>query len=242
MRGLNVAAAAAAALVVGAGAASAADLRVRGPAAPAAGIMAPIYDWTGFYVGLQGGYAGGDLDWRFAGAGTRANHTTGGGLIGGTMGVNFQSGTWVFGIEGDYAWANISGNATCPDPTFDCRSRLESFGTARARVGYAWDSILIYGTGGAAFGDQNIRTADLVTGVVQGSNVFKVGWTAGGGVEWGFAPGWSAKLEALYFDFGTDRHRVTGPDPVDARHSGVLVRGGVNWRFNWGGGPVVARY
>jgi outer membrane immunogenic protein len=241
MRNLTIAAAASA-LVLASGAASAADLRVRAPAAPAAAVMAPIYDWNGFYIGIQGGYGWGNLDWTFVNAGTTADHRTRGGLFGGTAGVNFQAGNWVFGIEGDYAWASINGSAVCPGPAFDCRSRLESFGTARGRIGMAWDSMLIYGTGGLAFGDQNIRTVEIATGNTVGSNVFKLGWTAGGGIEWGFAPGWSAKVEALYFDLGTDRHIVAGPDPVDARHDGVIIRGGLNYRFNWGMAPVVARY
>jgi outer membrane immunogenic protein len=242
MRTLTIAAAASA-MVLACGSATAADLRVRAPAAPAAALMAPIYDWSGFYIGLQGGYGWGDLEWTFVGPGTIADHRTRGGLFGGTAGVNMQFGQWVFGIEGDYAWAGIKGTAVCPDPTFDCRSKLESFGTVRGRLGIAWDAFMVYGTGGVAFGDQNIRTVDLITGTVVGSNVFSLGWTAGGGVEWGFAPGWSMKVEALYFDLGTDRYIVAGPDPVDARHHGVIVRGGINWRFNWGPtAPIAARY
>lgn len=247
MRKLSLAVAASA-LIAACGTASAADLRVRAPAAPAAAVMAPIYDWSGIYVGIQGGYGGGDLDWTYAVGGT-ANHTTSGGLFGGTIGMNFQAGQWVFGIEADYAWANISGSTSCPNAAFDCRSRLDSFGTVRGRIGYAWDAIMIYGTGGAAFGEQNIRTVNLAGAAVpptgtptNGSDVFKFGWTAGGGVEWGFARGWSAKVEALYFDLGTDRFFVDSNLAVDARHTGVIVRGGINYRFNWGGGPVVARY
>jgi len=236
-------AAAVSALAVACGTASAADLRVRAPAAPAAAVMAPIYDWTGVYIGIQGGWGGGDTSWRFLNAGTRADHSTSGGLIGGTAGINFQTGNFVFGIEGDYAWASIGGSVACPDPTYDCRSKLESFGTVRGRVGYAWDALLVYGTGGLAFGDQRISTRDLVTDTRAGSTHFRTGWTAGGGVEWGFAPGWSAKVEALYFDLGRADYAVHGVDPVRANHTGVVVRGGVNWRFNWGGGaPVYARY
>lgn len=245
-------AAAASALIVGCGTASAADLRVRAPAAPAAAVMAPIYDWTGIYIGVQGGYGWGDVEWTYVGSGLTADHGTRGGLFGGTLGANFQSGNWVFGIEGDYGWANIKGTAVCPNPAFDCRSTLDTFGTVRGRVGYAWGAFMVYGTGGLAMGEQNIRTVNIA-GVpqapsgtpVNGEDIFRLGWTAGGGLEWGFAPGWSAKVEALYFDLGTDRFAVDGAPAalVDARHSGVIVRGGINWRFNWGGGgPVVARY
>jgi outer membrane immunogenic protein len=223
-------------------------------------IAAPVLqpNWTGFYIGIQGGSAFGDLDWNYATAGgvnlappVTANQLTSGWLIGGTAGANFQVGSsWVFGIEGDYAWADVTGSAACPNPTFSCQSKLESFGTARGRVGWSWGPGLIYGTGGAAFGDQHIRTVNLAgvgfppTGTpTNGSSNFAVGWTAGGGMEFAFFGNWSAKVEALYFDLGTDNYIVDSPadQSVNASHSGVVVRGGINYRFNWGV-PVVARY
>jgi outer membrane immunogenic protein len=236
----------------------AADLGRMPVRAPVA-APAPFYNWSGFYLGVQGGGAFGDLDWAYATGlpggssapllgGTTANHTTSGGLLGGTIGFNWQAGTWVFGLEGDYAWANITGTTACPNPAFNCQSRLDSFGTARGRIGWSWGPGMIYGTGGAAFGDQNIRTVNIAGLAIppsgtprNGSSEFAVGWTAGAGIEFAFAPNWSAKVEALYFDLGTDRYTVDNGLLVDARHSGVVVRGGINYRFNWGG-PVVASY
>jgi outer membrane immunogenic protein len=240
MKKLTLALATATALI--SGPVLAADLRmpVKAP------VYAPApYNWTGFYIGIQGGGGFGDLDWTYLsvpggipiGA---ADHRTRGGLVGGTVGFNWQAGSWVFGIEADYAWADISGSTPCPNPDFSCQSRLDSFGTARGRVGMAMNQVLLYATGGAAFGDQNIRTVQLLgvgvppTGTpVNGSSNFAVGWTAGGGLEWGFMGNWSAKVEALYFDLGTDNYTVDFPalQTVDARHTGVVVRGGVNFRF-----------
>jgi len=236
-------AAAASALLVACGTASAADLRVRAPAAPAAAVMAPIYDWTGFYIGIQGGWGGGDANWHIHNGARLGSHSTSGGLIGGTAGINFQTGNFVFGIEGDFAWANISGDRNCGG-NWECRSKIESFGTVRGRVGYAWDALLVYGTGGLAMGDVNLREHETVTGDRVSRTHFRTGWTAGGGVEWGFAPGWSAKIEALYFDLGNnDFDGWNNVRRLRVDNTGVIVRGGVNWRFNWGGGaPVYARY
>lgn len=213
------------------------------PRSPAA-VVDYGFNWTGFYLGVQGGYGWGDTRFTYVPGGQTGTARTNGGLFGGTAGFNFQAGQWVFGVEGDYAWANISGSIADPltPALFDIRSNLRSFGTVRGRLGIAWDSLLLYGTGGLAMGDQRISTRNVVTGDVVGQTDFRVGWTAGGGLEWGFAPNWSAKVEALYFDLGTDRYTVAGPTSVDARHSGVVVRGGINYRFGWGGGPVVARY
>lgn len=226
----------------------AADLGRMPVRAPVAYAPAPYFNWSGFYVGVQGGGGWGDVDWRYQATGTTAHHSTSGGLLGGTAGFNWQTGSWVFGIEADYAWADISGNTACPNPAFDCRSRLDSFGTARGRLGYAWDRFMLYGTAGAAFGDQNIRTVHLA-GVntpasgtpTNGTSRFQAGWTAGGGLEWAFAGNWSAKVEALYFDLDRDTYTVDNGLLVNARHSGGVVRGGINYRFNWGG-PVMAAY
>ena len=227
----------------------AADLRV-GPAASPVSVAIPVGNWNGFYIGIQGGYGWGDVNWTYAG-GADASHRTRGALLGGTIGANVQTGQWVFGVEADYAWADIRGSTACPNPAFACRSTLESFGTVRGRVGIAWSNWLLYGTGGVAFGDQNIRTVQLAgiatpaSGTpVNGTNIFTAGWTAGGGVEWAFAPNWSAKIEALYFDLGRNTYTVDNALLVNARHDGVIVRGGINYRFSWGEplAPVVARY
>jgi len=254
MKKLTLVLAAATALV--SAPALAADLG-RAPVRAPVAAPAPFYNWSGFYIGVQGGGAFGTLDWTHvtglvggssALAGNTASHDTSGGLLGGTVGFNWQAGAWVFGVEADYAWADITGSAACPNLAFNCESKLESFGTGRGRIGWSWGPGMIYGTGGVAFGDQHIRTVNIaglatpLSGTPRnGSSEFQVGWTAGGGIEFGFAPGWSAKVEALYFDLGTDRFTVDNGLQVDANHTGVVVRGGINYRFNWGA-PVVASY
>ena len=229
----------------------AADLGRMPVKAPVAAPI-PYFNWSGFYLGIQGGFAWGDLERTLVSTGATLSHETEGGLIGGTVGFNWQTGAWVFGFEADYAWADIGRRLNDCFGVIGvvCRSGLDSFGTARLRVGGAWDRVMIYGTGGLAFGDQSVGVFDTVTGLGVERSDFAVGWTAGGGIEWGFAPGWSLKAEALYFDLDLDRVSTAGTvigglvDPVgiDHRHTGVIVRGGINYRFNWGGPGVVASY
>jgi outer membrane immunogenic protein len=185
--------------------------------------------------------------------GITRTHELSGGLFGGTVGFNWQAGAWVFGFEADYAWADISRRVdTCFGIALvTCRGGLDTFGTARLRVGGAWGPALIYATGGLAFGETFVRVEDNLTGLFAERSEFAVGWTVGGGVEWGFAPGWSLKAEALFFDLDLDRFNTVNnlafidPVGIDHRLTGVVVRGGINYRFNWGGppvGPVVANY
>jgi outer membrane immunogenic protein len=208
--------------------------------APVAVAM-PAPNWNGFYIGAQGGYAWGDTDMSLAfiePGPLNADHRARGGLVGGTAGFNWQSGPWVFGLEGDYAWASIRGATACiGDST--CSSRLGSFGTGRGRLGYAAGNVMLYATGGAAFGDLRLRVN--TPAAIFTVDDFRLGWTAGGGVEWLFSPNWSAKVEGLYYDLGRETYTIDGIAPITARHSGVLVRGGINYHFNWGA-PIVASY
>src|SRR5882762_6191261 len=135
-------------LAVAATAAVAADLPRAMPAkAPA---YVPIgYNWTGFYVGINGGYAWGSSRWSAFGS----NANPSGGMVGGTAGYNWQAAgsPWVFGLEGDLDWTNIKDSAVCGGVT--CQTKNNWFGTVRGRVGYAWDRFMPYVTAGAAFGD-----------------------------------------------------------------------------------------
>ena len=226
----------------------AADLG-RAPVRAPVEAPAPFYNWSGFYIGVQGGFGWADLERTLVTTGVTFTDERSGGLIGGTVGFNWQAGAWVFGFEADYGWADISRRINDCFGIIDvvCRSGLDSFGTARLRVGGAWGPVLIYGTGGLAFGEHFVGVFDNVTGLSADRSDFSVGWTAGGGIEWAFAPGWSLKAEALYFDLDVDRVSTANlafvdPVGIDHRLNGVIVRGGINYRFNWGGPPVVARY
>ena len=219
----------------------AADLRM--PIKAPAFAAPPPPNWSGFYIGINGGWGFGQA----RATSTVTGATTGwfdvdGGLVGGTVGFNVQTGSVVWGIEGDAAWSSIRGSIACPNPAFTCRAANDWFGTARGRLGFAAGNWMPYITGGAAFGD--VRASLTGPGIpFPGQTSTQVGWTVGAGIEWMFAPNWSAKIEYLYADLGTFDCAAgnCGPVPVRNEFQTSIIRGGINYRFNWGG-PVVASY
>ncbi|MET0277561.1 MAG: outer membrane beta-barrel protein [Pseudorhodoplanes sp.] len=123
---------------------------------------------------------------------------TRGGLVGGALGWNAQYGAWIFGVEGDYSYAAVSGDSNaCGNIPHSCGSRLESLGTVRGRAGTLFNDWLVYGTGGWAFG----RVSGYDVAKLSGDAMYS-GWTIGAGIEKRFAPQWSLKLEYLYTDLG----------------------------------------
>jgi outer membrane immunogenic protein len=202
--------------------AQAADL---GPAYRAPAYVAPVAaNWTGLYVGLNGGYGFGPSDWDSPALSLDPS----GYVVGGTLGYNFQGGLWVWGIEGDFDWADISGDATCFGGT--CETSSDWFATARLRLGYAgWENWLPYITGGAAFANVTANNSNI--GIDSSST--QIGWTAGGGIEYAFGAAWSAKLEYLYADLGSfdcgTACAVTTPRDISFQVN--LIRAGLNYRF-----------
>jgi outer membrane immunogenic protein len=220
--------------------ASAADLGRRLPTKAPMMAPEPVWNWTGFYIGVNGG-AGWARSEHFTAAASTGLFDQKGGMIGGTVGYNWQTGPAVFGVEGDLDWARINGS-TPGCFAGNCFTEMQAFGTARGRLGYAFNNWMPYITGGAAFA--NIKAGQDGFGGAS-TTEWRAGWTVGGGVEAMFAPNWSAKLEYLYADFGTGAatsYTPVGGALVGASERNVnVVRGGINYHFNWGG-PVVARY
>jgi outer membrane immunogenic protein len=175
-------------------AAGAADLPARYPAAPLlpAPIYAPIYNWTGFYLGINGGGGWGKSQWDGI-----DKFDISGGLIGGTIGYNWQFGQLVAGAEGDIDWSSIKGT-TVVRCAPGCATRNDWLATVRGRVGYAFNRFLPYLTAGLAVGDINATLPGLPAG-----SVTRAGWTVGGGVEVGIVSNVSVKAEYLYFDLGS---------------------------------------
>jgi outer membrane immunogenic protein len=204
-------------LALGVVAAQAADLP-RAMPAKAAPVYSPVpvYNWTGPYVGINGGGGWGHASEAFSGT----SHTISGGLAGATLGYNWQMGQAVFGIEGDIDWTNIRGSAACG--LTSCETRNHWLGTVRGRLGYAFDRFMPYVTGGLAVGDID----HTITGVGS-SRETKAGWTLGGGIEAAIANNWTAKLEYLYVDLGSGAS-VAGSD-TNFRTN--IVRAGLNYRF-----------
>lgn len=185
----------------------------------------PGYSWTGFYAGINGGYGWGTSDWSGAGS-TKPK----GALAGVTLGYNLQTGSWVWGLEGDvdYSWVKGStvGTGACAAP--GCETKNTWFGTARGRLGYAgWDRWLPYFTGGAAFGNVKMTSR---TGATEDKT--RLGWTIGGGVEYALMSNWTAKIEYLYADLGTSSCGAsTCGTATDVSFKENIVRAGLNYRF-----------
>jgi outer membrane immunogenic protein len=216
---------AAVALLATAIAAQAADLP-RSYKSPA--YTAPAYaSWTGFYVGLNAGYGFGKASVA-NNVGSTGDFNVNGAVFGATAGYNFQTGTWVWGLEGDIDYSGMKGSSTafCVPA---CTVSNSWLGTARARLGYAgWNNWLPYLTGGAAFGNVKFEQAGTV------DSKTKIGWTAGVGVEYALLTNWSVKAEYLYADLGKATCAAPACNPgadVTTTFKANLVRLGVNYRF-----------
>jgi outer membrane immunogenic protein len=208
-------------LALGVTAASAADLPRRDVMPTKAPVYAPppVYNWTGFYLGINGGGAFGQSS--FEGAVPSGTYNVSGGLVGGTIGYNWQIGQAVLGLEGDMDWASIRGSSNCAG--LACDTRNDWLGTARGRLGYAFDRWMPYVTGGAAFGNIKSSLAGIDT------DTTKVGWTAGAGIEAAVGGPWTVKVEYLYVDLG---HGDTVDNlGTDAKFHTNIVRAGLNYRF-----------
>jgi outer membrane immunogenic protein len=254
---LIVSAAVAIGTILGIGAASAADLAARPAYTKAPPMAVAIYDWSGFYVGANGGYGTSHNCWDFttpAGAFVAAEgcHDSNGGVVGGQIGYRWQSSAWVFGLEAQGDWADLKArNVSLAFPAFTNESKINDFGLFTGQIGYAANNFLLYVKGGAAVVSDRYNSYATATNVLAASvnDDSRWGGTVGVGLEYGFARNWSAGVEYNHIFlqdksytfinngtagvagtlFGTDRIR----QDVDL----VTVR--VNYRF---GGPVVAKY
>src|SRR6201991_1802818 len=150
-------------------------------------VYVPVYNWTGFYIGINGGGAWGDSKWDSVGT-----FDVSGAMIGGTVGYNWQFSQFVLGLEGDVdaTWIDGSSTAAC---LAGCKTSNSWLATVRGRVGYAFDRFLPYITGGFAVGNIKASTPGFA-----GGDDTNAGWTVGGGLEFVIAGNWTAKAEYLY--------------------------------------------
>ncbi len=218
------------------GQALAADLPQPAPPPPRAPatyvpIPVPVFTWTGIYLGVNGGYGFGQSNWTAPILGSTGNFSTDGFLAGGTIGGNYQFNQFVFGVEADADWSNLTGSpalSACSGPGgISCTTKSDWLGTVRGRAGVAWDRVLFYGTGGVAFGNvQAGSTGSFDTGT-------QIGWTAGGGVEFAFTPNWTAKVEYLYVDLGNLTCNINCASGTNVTFTENIVRAGLNYKFGW---------
>jgi outer membrane immunogenic protein len=231
----------AAALAAFAGPAFAADMPARTYSkAPVYTAPAVIYNWTGFYIG---GHVGGAF------AGDTTLHGSDARFLGGVQaGFDYQfAPNWVIGAEAQYSWLTGGNNngVVFPGGTLVAVSNNNQIGSVTGRFGYTWGPALLYAKGGYAWRDNN-NIAVVAAGApaaftTDGSR--KDGYTVGGGLEYMFAPNWSAKAEYQYYNFGNTTF-TTGPADIVGtrfRNDEHTVKLGVNYRFGWGG-PVAAKY
>ncbi|MGD9656267.1 MAG: outer membrane protein [Methylocystis sp.] len=202
----------------------------------------PVLTWTGMYAGLNLG--GGWLD-QYSRANWLAPLSTepsAGGVVGGAqIGYNYQfTPLFVAGVETDFQGSSV-GSA---DQPFGASRSVGWFGTVRGRAGVSLlnSQLLLYGTGGFAYGDLSLNYGWLGSQTRTGT-----GWSTGGGLEYAFLPNWSAKVEYLYANIGADYGPTfAGPFLIETEQRAHLntVRAGVNYRFNWmfAPGPAAAAY
>jgi outer membrane immunogenic protein len=220
-------------------------------------VIAPVYDWTGFYAGVHGG-----TSWQRAGGIYDQNDAAGptdlgalrlkGFVFGGQAGYNLQMGSYLFGVEADVSWARADDTAWSvepaprgPDPVSAKRDYLAS---VRGRLGWIWDRMLIYGTGGIGFTRYEVAITEALPPPVFGStSISKSGLVWGGGVEYAMSPTLSLRGEFLRYQLGTSL-ALAGPlfpdadfgDFIRLQHIDV-VRAGMNFRFG-GEGGIITRY
>jgi outer membrane immunogenic protein len=242
----------------------AADLPARTYTKAPAIIASPIYNWSGFYIGLNGGGGSAHECWTVSAspaplvpAENEGCHNATGGLAGGQIGYRWQSANFVFGVEAQGDWTNLKGSNASLAPNFNVinQTKVNALGLFTGQVGYAWNNVLWYVKGGAAVtnnkysGISTINVPGFVVGsLVDQATETRWGGAIGTGLEFGFAPGWSVGVEYNHLFMGTKTVTTTfqeGP-PVGtpARTESIsqsvdigLVR--LNYTF---GGPVVAKY
>jgi outer membrane immunogenic protein len=220
--------------------------------------VAAVYDWSGLYVGINGGWGSSRNCWDIVpvvpgpllGEGC---HDATGGTVGGQVGYRWQAANWVFGLEAQGNWADFTGSRVSqqfilvPGDATN-RTNVRAFGLFTGQVGYAWNNALLYVKGGAAVTDDRYEHRVVATNAVFDSeNQSRWGGVVGVGLEYGFAPNWSAAVEYDHM-FMQDqtlnfRNAAGVLSTVDRSRQDVdLVTVRLNYRLNWGTGGVVAKY
>jgi outer membrane immunogenic protein len=225
----------------------AADLPARPYTPPPPPYVAPIYDWSGFYVGANGGWGQTrncvdffDVTGFDFADGCRERS---GGLAGGQFGYRWQAGTWVFGLEGQADWADLSNTrVSIINPAFSTRTKTDGIGLLTGQIGWAWNTALFYVKGGAAVTDNRFSILSTLTGnELASASSNRWGGVVGVGWEWGFAPNWSVGIEYDHLFMGDANNSFsTGPIPAAFLNNRItqdvdMVTVRVNYRWSWSG-------
>jgi outer membrane immunogenic protein len=245
--------------------ASAADLAARPYTKAPAPVIAAVYDWSGFYLGINGGGGWSHKCWdRTAGRSTifltpiaEGCHDASGGTVGGQVGYRWQSAAWVFGVEAQGNWADIKGS-NVSDISFRAlgdssnQTKIDSFGLFTGQVGYSWNTFLLYVKGGAAVTHDKysgfVTNAAILNPNVDSASETRWGGVVGVGGEFAFSRNWSFALEYDHLFMGDRDVTFTGTSTAPfigttrtdrIRQDVDLFTARVNYRF---GGPVIAKY
>lgn len=214
------------------------------------------YNWSGIYLGGNGGYSwnAGGSSFAVSNGLTAGLGDLGGWVFGGQIGYNWQIGSFVVGLEGDLQWSGERSTITAvcgTGCTITGLDQIDAFATLRARAGIAFDSVLVYGTAGGAWmnGSANVNASAAGGSVgvnLSGSNM---GWTAGGGIEVALMSNWTAKLEYLYIDTGSLSSTAIVPATLGggtitgtAALRDSILRIGFNYRFPITPWPIATKY
>jgi outer membrane immunogenic protein len=226
----------------------AADMAVKAPPAPPPPVL---YNWTGFYIGGNGGWGESHNCWDFitvVGASIADGcRDRSGGLVGGQLGYRWQVNQWVFGIEGQGDWADFSNSrVSLINPAFSTRVRTDGIGLLTGQIGYAWNASLLYVKGGAAVTSNRFDILSSFDGTsLASADATRWGATVGVGFEYGFSPGWSVGVEYDHLFMGHANNSFSVDNPILAGalnridQDVDMVTARFNYRFNWGvGGPT----
>jgi outer membrane immunogenic protein len=228
--------------------ASAADMAVKAPPPP---VVAPIYNWGGFYIGGNGGWAQSHncVDFILVADFADGCRDRSGGVVGGQIGYRWQASQWVFGLEAQGDWADLSNTrVSLINPLFSTRTKTDGIGLFTGQIGYAWNASLFYVKGGAAVTSNRFSILSTLSGAeLAAASATRWGGSVGVGWEYGFAPNWSAGIEYDHLFMGNANNSFSVANPIVAGALNrisqdvdmVTVR--VNYRFGWGS-PVVAKY
>jgi outer membrane immunogenic protein len=208
-------------------------------------MVVAAYDWSGFYVGVNGGGGWSHDTWTVVGGLSEGSNNASGGTVGGQVGYRWQMNQFVFGVEAQGNWADITGdNVSQLIPADRNRTKIDAFGLFTGQVGYAWNNVLWYVKGGgAAVADK--YTAFIVPGItVAAVNDTRWGGAVGTGLEVGFAPNWSVGVEYDHLFMGT--RNVSAFTPAGVLFATDRIKqdvdlGTVRVNYRWGG-PVISKY
>jgi outer membrane immunogenic protein len=233
--------------------ATAADLPARPVKAPPP-VITPAYDWSGFYIGANGGWGESRNCWGFTTLGgavlTDGCSSGSGGVFGGQIGYRWQMGQFVYGFEGQGDWADLKSFRTSTiNPAFSTQTKVDSFGLITGQLGYAVNAALFYLKGGAAVtGNRYDIFANIGGADVASASSTRWGGAVGVGFEYGFAPNWSVGIEYDRLFMGDANNSFSVANPIVASALNrigedidlVTIR--FNYRFGGYGAPLVAKY